>query len=67
MASVTIPSWGWKDENGVCQIMGPVVVTQQQGESLPDFAARVRATRNALYAEFPQDPSCPQNPPLPQD
>jgi len=65
VASTTIPAWGYK-ENGLCQIIGPTIVTQEQGESLPDWAARVRATRNALLAEFPEDASCPSEPPEPQ-
>lgn len=60
MASITFPSWGYKDESGLCHIAGPVTVTQQEGESSEDFALRARTTINALYAVFPPDPTCPQ-------
>lgn len=66
MASTVIPAWGYK-ENGVCKIIGPTTVTQQPGETLAEWTARVRATRQALEAEFPPDPACPSTPPEPQD
>lgn len=59
--------WSYK-ENGVCL---PFDLTLTQGEldpneTLEEFRERVRDTKIAFMEDFPVDPSCPQQPPLPQ-
>lgn len=61
-------TWGYKDDGGVCQIaeFTGTLGELDPEETVAEFAARCRETVNALKAVFVVDPSCPQNPPMPQ-